>query len=82
MASLLNKNENNQEHSLKIEFKQELAIEFVKNLPFELTQAQRKVVWQIYKDIDSSKPMNRMVEGDVGSGKTVVATMASLMVIS
>ena len=82
LASLLNKNENNQEHSLKIEFKQELAIEFVKNLPFELTQAQRKVVWQIYKDIDLSKPMNRMVEGDVGSGKTVVATMAALMVIS
>jgi ATP-dependent DNA helicase RecG len=82
LASLLNKNENNKQHSLKVEFKKELAVNFVKNLPFELTQAQRKVVWQIYNDLDSLRPMNRMVEGDVGSGKTVVATMAALMVIS
>lgn len=82
LASLLNKNENNKEHSMKVEFKKELAVKFVKNLPFDLTQAQRKVVWQIYNDLDSSQPMNRMVEGDVGSGKTVVATMAALMVIS
>jgi len=66
--------------AVTVPFKQKLAIEFVEHLPFKLTDAQRKTVWQIYKDIDSQKPMNRLIEGDVGSGKTVVAAMASLMV--
>jgi ATP-dependent DNA helicase RecG len=64
-----------------INFDQDSAITFVKALPFELTNSQRKVIWQIYKDINSHNPMNRLVEGDVGSGKTVVATMAILMAL-
>ncbi len=82
LASLLNKKEIDLLNSFKIDFKQDLAKKFVDNLPFDLTSAQRKVVWQIYQDLNQEKPMNRMVEGDVGSGKTVVATMASLMAIS
>ena len=47
--------------------------EFVKSLPFSLTQAQRKVIGEIVEDIKSQRPMNRLLQGDVGSGKTVVA---------
>lgn len=82
LASLLNKQENQSEHSLKISFNEKLAQDFVKHLPFKLTDAQRKAVWQIYLDIQKEEPMNRLLEGDVGSGKTVVAAMAALMAIA
>lgn len=82
LASLLNKNEMLQDTSLAIPFDENLAREFVGNLPFVLTDAQRKVVWQIYQDMQKTQPMNRLVEGDVGSGKTVVATMAALMAMA
>ncbi len=82
LAALLVKKENDREKALPVPFQEVLARSFVKKLPFDLTDAQRKVIWQIYKDIEKDKPMNRMVEGDVGSGKTVVAAMAALMAIS
>ncbi len=81
LASLLNKDENRHESALSIPFSQILAKTFVGHLPFTLTDAQRKVIWQIYLDLQKKQPMNRLVEGDVGSGKTVVATMASLMIL-
>lgn len=46
--------------------------EFVKSLPFSLTQAQRKVIGEIVEDIKSQRPMNRLLQGDVGSGKTIL----------
>lgn len=79
LASLLNKYELASENALKIAFKERLAKEFVSHLPFKLTDAQRRATWQIYKDLEKTQPMNRLLEGDVGSGKTVVATMAALM---
>ena len=79
LASLLNKRELLADKALAIPFQPQLAQSFVGHLPFDLTSAQRKVVWQIYQDMEKTEPMNRLVEGDVGSGKTVVAAMAALM---
>lgn len=79
LAALLNKHELYAEKSLAIPFKEKLAKDFVSHLPFKLTDAQRKAVWKIYQDMAKTQPMNRLLEGDVGSGKTVVAAMAALM---
>lgn len=82
LASLLNKQENQTEPALRVTFREQLAKDFVKHLPFELTDAQRRTIWQIYQDMGRPEPMNRLVEGDVGAGKTVVAAMAAIMVLA
>ena len=79
IASLLNKKQFSKESGVLIKFDESTAKNFTASLPYDLTNAQRKAVWQIYKDFESKTPMNRLVEGDVGSGKTVVAVMASVM---
>jgi len=59
----------------------ELVNRFIKGLPFELTSAQERVIGQIMKDMESSLPMNRLVHGDVGCGKTVVAIVSMLKAV-
>ncbi|MBI5357715.1 ATP-dependent DNA helicase RecG [Candidatus Saccharibacteria bacterium] len=82
LAALITKQENNLSKAPKILFDEKLAKKFVEALPYKLTNAQRKVAWQIYQDMEREIPANRLVEGDVGSGKTVVAAMAGVMAIS
>ena len=54
---------------------------FLKSLPFELTAAQSKVIGEIRNDLATTRPMNRLLQGDVGSGKTVVAVAGILLAV-
>ena len=77
LASQLNKIDNQKLAGFAIPFEKSVVQDFVKKLPFALTNAQRRAAWDILQDFENARPMNRLLQGDVGSGKTVVAGLAA-----
>ena len=73
---------NKKNTSIQLKIKRDgLVRKFIENLPFELTDAQKKAVEEITNDLNSKEPMQRLLQGDVGSGKTVVACIMLLCAI-
>lgn len=68
-----------EERALAIKADIERVKKMLARLPFELTHSQKQSLWEIIKDIDRVRPMNRLLQGDVGSGKTVVAAIAAII---
>lgn len=77
LASQLNKQENQKLAGYHIPFEVAVVKQFVSELPFRLTAAQKRAAWDILQDFEQATPMNRLLQGDVGSGKTVVAGLAA-----
>jgi len=78
---LLQKQSWHDQKAVAIKFDQPLVKEFVSNLPFHLTNSQRLSAWEILQDLSKNSPMNRLLEGDVGSGKTVVSAISALQAV-
>jgi len=68
--------------SVSLTAKEKISGEFLSSLPFSPTNAQARVVKEIRKDLTQAQPMMRLVQGDVGSGKTLVAALAAITAIS
>ncbi|HJP80926.1 MAG TPA: ATP-dependent DNA helicase RecG [Candidatus Saccharimonadales bacterium] len=77
LAAQYNKQANAKLKGWHIPFDKKVVSEFVTQLPFDLTSAQRRAAWDIIQDFERQVPMNRLLQGDVGSGKTVVAGLAA-----
>jgi ATP-dependent DNA helicase RecG len=69
----------NELKGISFEIKSEPIKKFLDSLPFDLTSAQLRALHEIRKDMESAKPMNRLLQGDVGSGKTIVSVVAMLI---
>ena len=81
LAANLSKEENQKLKSEKLPFDATKTQRIIKSLPFKLTDAQRQATWDILQDLDKDTPMNRLLQGDVGSGKTVVAAISAMQAI-
>jgi len=77
LASKLNRRENEKLKATPVKFEASKIREFVSRLPFRLTNAQRRAAWEIFQDMEKNQPMNRLLQGDVGSGKTMVAALSA-----
>lgn len=69
------------EKSFKIKTNMDILKDFADSLEFQFTLAQRRTILEILRDLAKPEPMNRLLEGDVGSGKTIVAAIAALVTI-
>ncbi|MFH1291809.1 MAG: ATP-dependent DNA helicase RecG [bacterium] len=72
----MSRSEKQSSRACRLPFREKQIKQFVKSLPFILTKPQKVSSWEILQDLDKTTPMNRLLSGDVGSGKTVVAAMA------
>ncbi|MDO4612236.1 MAG: ATP-dependent DNA helicase RecG [Candidatus Saccharibacteria bacterium] len=77
LAAKLNRRENEKLRATPVPFQAKEVKRFVDSLPFKLTNAQRLASWEIFQNMENETPMNRLLQGDVGSGKTMVAAMAA-----
>ena len=77
LASKLNREANQRLQAIPLPFQADFTRALVSSLPFQLTAAQRRAAWEIFQDLGRNLPMNRLLQGDVGSGKTVVAALAA-----
>jgi len=68
-------------NAVSLKIKEDAVAKFVEQLPYQLTDDQRRAAWEIIKDLEKKSSMNRMLEGDVGSGKTIVVAIAILNVV-
>jgi ATP-dependent DNA helicase RecG len=83
LAVLTNRHEWQSEPGFPLEVEDGFLERFIENaFPYELTRAQRRAIDDIRRDVTSTTPMNRLIQGDVGSGKTAVATVAMAMAIA
>lgn len=79
LASVMNRDANQSLDGWHIPFDEAAAKAFVAKLPFQLTDAQKLAAWEIIQNFETAHPMNRLLQGDVGAGKTVVAGMAAYL---
>ncbi len=81
LGIVLIKKSQQKEKGISIQGKGKLIEEFINNLPFKLTKAQHRVIREILEDMKRPVPMNRLLQGDVGCGKTIVALIAMLAAV-
>ena len=81
MPLILRKLKRKEKRGIAFTVDEELLNRFIHSLPFTLTDSQRLVISEIKADMSSSRPMQRLLQGDVGCGKTIVATLAALVAV-
>ncbi|MDP3052967.1 MAG: ATP-dependent DNA helicase RecG [bacterium] len=78
LSNILQRLKLNQKKAVPLKIDIEWLKEIINHLPFELTLSQKQSLWEIVQDLEKNHPMNRLLQGDVGSGKTIVAALAAL----
>src|SRR3989344_3394260 len=82
LQALQNRRKLNSLNAPKINFDEKLVAEFVTTLPFKLTDDQRVATYEVLQDLGRDYPMNRLLNGDVGSGKTIVGLIAAYQTVN